>query len=107
MFGFCTSAQGVHGQVLEMLGIVVIACGEGIETTSKPIDGRFEADIIVVGEYDVEAPIQLGRCERVEVLGDEGKADEIGLGALMMELAMAGCARGRSSGNKTRRIHEK
>ena len=40
-----------------MLGIVVVACGESIETSSEPIDGRLETDIVIVREDDIEASI--------------------------------------------------
>ena len=89
MFGLGASAQGVHGKVLEVLGVVIVTRGEGVEATSEAIDWQLEIEVIVVGEDDVETPVQLGGGELMEVLGDEGEADEVGLRALGDELAMA------------------
>lgn len=50
MLAFRTRAHSVHGQFPEMLRIVVIACGEGVKTSGKAVDGIFESDIIVIGE---------------------------------------------------------
>lgn len=65
-----------------MFGIVIIARGEGIEATSEAVNGTFEPQVIFIGEEDVEAAVQMGGGELVEVLRDECDADEIGLGAL-------------------------
>lgn len=65
-----------------MLGIIIITGGEGVEAAGQPVDGRVEGEVIVVGEDDVEVPVQLGGGELVEMLGDEGDADEVSLGAL-------------------------
>lgn len=62
-----------------MLGIVVFACGEGVEAASEPIYGRVEPNVIIIWKEDVKSAIQLGGGEFVEVLRDERDADEVGL----------------------------
>lgn len=82
MLGFSPGAHSVHGQFLEVFGIVIIARGEGIEATSEAVNGTFESQVIFIGEEDVETAVQMRRGELMEVLRDECDADEIGLGAL-------------------------
>lgn len=65
-----------------MLRIVVLAGGKGVEATSQAIDGRIQIQIIVVREDDVEVPVEEAGSEFVEVLGDEGEANEVALSAL-------------------------
>lgn len=65
-----------------MLGIIIIAGGESIKTAGKTVDGRVEVEVVIVGEDDVEVPVQLGRGEFVEMAGDESKTYQIALGAL-------------------------
>lgn len=40
-----------------MFGIVIIAGGESIKTAGKPVDGRIEVKIVIVGEDDMEVPV--------------------------------------------------
>lgn len=82
VLSFDAGAEGVHGQVVEVLGVVVLAGGKGVEAAGKAVDGRIEVDVIVIGEDDVKVAVQLGRGQFVKALGDEGDADEIALGAL-------------------------
>lgn len=65
-----------------MLSVIVVACDKGIQATSQAVNGGVECGIILVGEDDVEVSVQLGGCKLVEVPGDEGKADQVALGAM-------------------------
>lgn len=82
MFSLNASAHRIHGQFPEMLGIVVLARGEGVKATCEAIDGRLESDIVVIWEENVEAAVELSRGEVVEVPGDERATYQIRLRAL-------------------------
>ena len=59
MLAFGTSTEGVHGEILQVLGIVVLARRESIETSGQPINGGIKIDIIIIREDDVEISIEL------------------------------------------------
>lgn len=82
MLAFDSCTQSVHGEVLEMLGIVVFAGGKSVEASGQPIDWRIKVDIIVIRENDVEVAIQLGCCKFMESLTHQRNAYEVALGAL-------------------------
>ena len=81
-FAFMSRAQRIHGDVSQMLGIVVFAGCESIQATSEAIYGRVEVEVVIVGEDDLEAAVEDSGCDLVKMLGDEGDADEICLRAL-------------------------
>lgn len=70
-----------------MPGIVIVARREGVESPCETIDRGLKIEIIVVGKYDIEAPVQLGGGNLTEALRDEGEADEVGLGTLEIKSA--------------------
>lgn len=63
MLALHASAQGVHGEVLKVLRIVVVARREGIEASGQAIYGRVEANVVIVWENDVKVAIELGGGE--------------------------------------------
>ena len=65
-----------------MFGVIIIAGGKSIKAASKTVDGGIEVEIVIVGEDNVEVPVELSRGEFVEVTGDKSKAYQIALGAL-------------------------
>ncbi len=65
-----------------MSGVIILASSEGIETPSETVDGGIEAKIVIIGEDDVKVPVQDSRSKVMEMSGDEGDADEVGLRAL-------------------------
>lgn len=71
MFSLNASAHCIHGQFPEMLGIVVLARGEGVKATCEAVDRGLESDIIVIWKKNVETSVELSRGEVVEVPGDE------------------------------------
>jgi hypothetical protein len=71
-----------------MLGIVVVAGGEGVEAAGEAVDGRFQIEIIVVGEDDVEVSVEQCRGELVEVSRDQGKTDEVALGTMTKDVLL-------------------
>lgn len=75
-------AQGVEREVSQVLGVVVFARNECVEPAGQPIDRGIEVWILFIGEDDVEVAVQLGGSELSEVLGYEGEAYQVGLGAL-------------------------
>lgn len=81
-FALMSRAQGIHGNVSQVFGIVVFAGSESIQPTGEAIYGRVEVEVVIVGEDDLEATVENGGCDLVKMLGDEGDADEICLRAL-------------------------
>lgn len=65
-----------------MLCVVVLAGGKGVEPAGQTVDRRLQIQIVVVRKNYMKIPVELGRGELVEVLGDEGNADEVRLRAL-------------------------
>jgi hypothetical protein len=76
-------AERVHGQVPQVLRIVVWAGGEGIEAAGEPIDGRVKVGLIIVGENDVKLAVEERRGELVEVARNESQTDEVSLVTLL------------------------
>lgn len=72
MLSFDAGTQSVHREVLQVLSIVIFAGGEGIQATSQPVNRGFNVDIIVIGENDVEAAIELGCCQLTEPSRHQG-----------------------------------
>ena len=70
-----------------MLGVIVFACGEGIETAGKAVNWRVEGGIIFIGKDDVEVSVQLRSSELSEVFGYKREAYEFSLVTLGWELA--------------------
>lgn len=62
-----------------MFGVVITARGEGIKTTGKTVNGRVEAEVVIVGKDDVEVFVELSRGELMEVARDESEAYQIAL----------------------------
>jgi Ni2+-binding GTPase involved in maturation of urease and hydrogenase len=65
-----------------VVGIVVIARGEGIKAARKTINGRVEAKVVIVRKDDVEVSVELSGSEFAETFRYESDADEVGLCAL-------------------------
>lgn len=68
-----------------MFRIVIVASNERLESSGQPVDRRVVRGVILVGEDNVKVAIELGGGKIVEVLGDKGQADQIGLGALQSD----------------------
>jgi hypothetical protein len=62
-----------------MFRIVIIARGERIKTAGKTVDRRVKAEVVIVGKYDVEVFVELGRGEFMKVSRDESEAYQIAL----------------------------
>lgn len=57
MLSLDSGAKSVHEYVFQVLGVVVFARRQRVKATGKAIYGGVEAEVIVVGEDDVEVSV--------------------------------------------------
>lgn len=81
-FGFVAGAESVQRQVSQVLSIVVVASHKSVETAGQAVYGRVVFGVIFVWEDNMEIAIELGGSEFSAVSRHEGKAYQIGLGAV-------------------------
>lgn len=74
-------ADSVEIDLAQVLGMVVVARGEGLQAGGQTVE-RVIGGVVVVGEDDLEATIEFGSSKLAEVLVGEGQTDEVRLGHL-------------------------
>lgn len=70
-----------------MLRIIVVASGEGIQTTSEAVDRRVKVEVVIIWEYYVEVTIKLRGGKFPKAFRDESDADEVGRGTLPFNMS--------------------
>lgn len=67
-----------------MVGIVVVTRRQGIKSASEAVNGRLEAEIVIIRKDDVEVSIKLTGGKSTHMFGDKCEAYQVCLGTLSL-----------------------